>query len=1026
MTPKQNKGSGRKASRTQQRSPLEGVIRERLESLIGELSSLRYEEDQERFDDIVAELVNFGPRLQPRLLALASSISYQERRAAVEAIGQLDIPQRQSILLERLEDANWKVRRSAALAIAQSPTEEAMELLIELIEDPHRELRLAALEALGRLGNKDATDALEQALGDGDWRIRQESAIALGRVGAPRSMVPLVSALLDDDEDVQQATADALVVLLEHVEEDTLQQHIASREDKDRRALLQALQKGNLKDKLPRVVEALTHLVSVQVDVNEISQFGRVLTSPDQARLLDRAFERQQEVDDLLRSLRQEGNSSVILIGEAGVGKTAIIHELTHRLIEEDPTCAVLETSTPELMVGTKYIGEWETKLHDLVEKIKAPRRVYLYLTNVNDLPGAGTTSSNKQNFVTLLAPYMRRGDITVIGESTAEGLRTGIDKDLSIKRLFRNIPVKVPDAPTILKVVRQSLAELGRRREVTLEAANEVLELLVELSGTYYSTMAQPGRSVTVLRQVVDHIIEQRGESGDVLRVEPEDVIKGLARFTGLPELLLNDELPLNTDEVRAFFDRRVLGQPEAVEAVVDLITLIKAGLTDPTKPFGVFLFVGPTGVGKTELAKALSEFIFGSDKRLLRFDLSEYRDYDSFEKLIGGTWRHRESGRLTSKVREQPFSVILLDEIEKAHPNIFDLFLQVFDDGRLTDAQGRTTDFRHSIIIMTSNLASAFTPGGPPGFGADEDNSLASRKGILREVHRFFRPEFLNRIDRLVVFKALEHEIMRRIARRELGKVLTRSGLLRRRLVVDMEPSILDFLMARGFSKAFGARPLKRAVETQVLLPLAREIVSRGPGYGGDILKVRAEGDAGDPSPRSSDAAYGPGESPSRDTRRVVVEQESSSLEARRQQLNAEGLDALSGSPLAPLTKAPRTRKQARAQLRAGGAQLAKLLGENPVESLRRDVKEAESQMTEVTFWDDPDQAQRRLVRKARQQYALEALEKLIARREALQRALEQKLRLRDWHAQLTEWLMELHLTEALLEPLSREEEA
>ncbi len=1001
MAAKQGKGTGRKANRQRAEQTGTDAVLERLEVLIGELSGLRYEEDQERFDDIVAELVNFGERLQARLMAMVKSISYQERRAAVEAIGRLPFAERTQILLESLKDANWKVRRSAALAVSQQPVPEALEPLMELVEDAHRELRLAAIEALGRLKMLEAASVLETALGDNDWRIRQESSIALGRIGSPSSFGPLMGRLTDDDEDVQQASADALKGLLGRVERAAVRERLGLLDDKERRELLQALQKDALREPLGILLAELEHMVSVQVDVGEISQFGRVLTSSDQVRFLDRAFERDQEVDNLLNILRKDGNSSVILVGDAGVGKTAIIHEMTRRLIEEDPTCAVLETSTPELMVGTKYIGEWETKLHDLVEKIKQPRRVYLYLTNVNDLPGAGTTSSNKQNFVTLLAPYMRRGDITVIGESTAEALRTGIEKDLSIKRLFQNISVTEPDTVTVHQVVRQALRDQGRRHDAHFEAAPEVLELLIDLSGTYYSTMAQPGRSVTVLKQVVDHVLEQRGKEGEstqTLRIDAEDVIKGLARFTGLPELLLNDALPMDPVKVRQFFDERVLGQPEAVSSVVDLITLIKAGLTDPTKPFGVFLFVGPTGVGKTELAKVLAEFIFGSRDRMLRLDLSEYREYDSFEKLIGGTWRHKEEGRLTGKVREQPFSVILLDEVEKAHPNVFDLFLQVFDDGRLTDGQGRTADFRHTIIIMTSNLASAFKAGGPVGFGGEEGDSLASQAGIVREVKRFFRPEFLNRLDKVVVFRPLEPETMRQIAQRELGKVLTRSGLLRRKLVVDIKSSILDFLMAQGFSKAFGARPLKRAVESRVLLPIARAIVSSGPGYGGDVLEVAA--------PKGTD---------------VSVERASSEFETRRRALMNAGQDALNGTNLEPLAAAPRTRKQAATQFKDASARLDALLQAHPRQQLRSHIEAVEEAMIKVTFWDKPQEAQQALLGKARRQSILEMLERLVGYQQMLQESLDNKLRLRDWHDRFVAWLIDLHLAEALVEAMA-----
>lgn len=966
-----------KKSRHDENLPLDEI-----EGLINELQQLRYEEDAERFDDIVAELVNHGAGLLGRLQVLADSLVYQHRRAAVEALGQLGVPEARRVIVARLGDANWKVRRSAAIAVSGAAFPEALPGLLRLVNDAHRELRLSVIEALGVLGLAAACEPLEALLRDSDWRIRQEVAQALEKIGDLRSFSALVVGLSDDDEDVRNACCDALASMQERADDPFLEAVVAELEDRHRKAAMPALEREDNLERLARLRQQIREFGSAQVDVDELSGFGRVLTSPDELPTLDRAFERTREVDNLMRMLSKDGGRSIILVGDAGVGKTAIIHELARRLAEDDPDTAVLETSTPELMVGTKYIGEWETKLRGLIEKIKSPRRVYLYLTNVNDLPGAGTTSSNKQNFSTLLGPYMRRGDVTIIGESTADAMRGGIEKDLSVKRMFQTVNIGEPDTDATGRIVREALDDMGRRAGIELRAAPEVLDLLIDLSGTYYATMAQPGRSVTVLRQVVDFATERvgdapRGETVQRVRITPEDVIGGLARFTGLPELLLNDELPLNPDAVRAFFDDRVLGQGEAVGAIVDLITLIKAGLTDPSKPFGVFLFVGPTGVGKTELAKALAEFIFGSEDRLLRFDLSEYRDYESFEKLIGGTIRYRDEGRLTSKVREQPFSVILLDEVEKAHPNIFDLFLQVFDDGRLTDATGRVADFRHTIIIMTSNLASAFTPGGPMGFGGDEAASLASKEGILREVQRFFRPEFLNRIDRTVVFNGLGREVMRKIARRELGKVLHRSGLLRRRLVVDLDDSVVDFLMAQGFSPAFGARPLKRAVETRVLLPVARQIVTRGPGFGGEVLHVRGNGDA------------------------VSVQRGAAPTAA-----------CLDGGPLEALAVRPRSRRQARSRLRAAAAQLAALGDRVPAASLRERIGSMEAAMAEVTFWDEPSRAREMLVTLSRAQRLVDGLERLRLGLEDLATALdpEHKESLGTWAEALRAWLIDL----------------
>jgi ATP-dependent Clp protease ATP-binding subunit ClpC len=816
-----------------------------LKALLQELTGLSIDDNAARFEEILAELINHADALADELPRLATSLCYQHRCAAAAVFGRRkrahDIP----ALLALLGDANLRVRRVAARACVDFPCAQAAGRLAELTRDADWAVREAAVLALAEVGGAARLPALCAALDDDVWNVRHAAAEALVRVADASCLAPLAAALADSDSDVQRKVTAALVKLVPTLAPGDLDTALASLPPAQAKASLAYFAAGEARSpELIPLRAALERLSAADVDLGELAGFGRVLSDPEDRVRLGQAFEREALLDELAAQLARDGNKSFVLVGEPGAGKTQLIHELARRADTLAPPWTVLETSTSEIMVGTKYIGEWETKVRDLVGKIRTPRHVLLYVTDINNIATAGKTSNRDSNFMSLLGSYLRRGEVTIAGESTARALQLGLEQEGAARRLFQQIKVLPTDEATTATILRRSVAEVAQAARVDLVVSQEVLDLTGELAATYYAGMVEPGRSATLLKQVLERRLEG-ARPGQVVEVGADEVVAALARTTGLPEQLLSDHRRLHPGEVRAFFEERVLGQPEAVGAMVDLITLVKAGLTDPGKPLGVFFFVGPTGVGKTEIAKSLAEYIFGSAERMIRVDLSEYKEYESHEKLLGGTFR-QEHGLLTSKVREQPFSVVLLDEFEKAHGNVFDLFLQVFDDGRLTDGKGVTTDFRHTIIIMTSNLGSgidAAGAGGGVGFGSFDDG-VPSEERVLKEVRRFFRPEFVNRIGRIVVFKPLAAETMRKIVLRELGRVVLRSGILRRRLLVDIDAAVVDLLLKEGFSVAYGARPLKRRVEQLVLLPLAREIVTLGPEDRGSLLRVHVDG--------------------------------------------------------------------------------------------------------------------------------------------------------------------------------------
>lgn len=550
---------------------------------------------------------------------------------------------------------------------------------------------------------------------------------------------------------------------------------------------------------------------------------GRDLTA-DPTATGDRTFGRQEEVHALARALAT--GKSVVLLGPPAVGKTAIVQKLLHYMragrAPELAGARVYELSTVGLCADTRYTGQQEGRIRSLLAH--ANKKRLLYITDLWNLPYAGSYDTNPRGIYDLMRPGVEAGKLVLFGECTPGRWDKLGREHPAFTHDFIPIVVRETNEDETRDLLLRAAAELAP--QIALE--KQAIDRVFSLAKKFMPTQSFPGKGVELLR----HVATEARPPGGPARAAPIDVAfveDVFGKMSGLPLHMISPRVRMTYEQMHAFLSERVLGQDEAVGAVADLLALYKTGLNDPNQPAGTVLFVGPTGVGKTELAKATAEFLFGARERLFRVDMSEYKDFHSFEKLIGDP-KGARTGILTDHVRKNPFSVILLDEFEKGHANLADLFLQVFDDGRLTDATGETVDFRNTFLILTSNVGSNSRElQAAIGFSEREGKG---HKDVTREVRRAleqtYRPEFLNRIDRILVFHALKKEDMRRIAQRELGKVYQREGLLERDLLLEVDEGAIDLLLDRGFDPKYGARPLKRAIEELLVLPLARAVLS------------------------------------------------------------------------------------------------------------------------------------------------------------------------------------------------------
>lgn len=526
---------------------------------------------------------------------------------------------------------------------------------------------------------------------------------------------------------------------------------------------------------------------------------------------------------------------SLLASGEPRVGKTSFLRLLAKRL--EPNGWTVFEASGADLMAGQKWFGELEGRIQQALQELSVTKKVIWYVPDILQIALSGTHQGQAASILDQILPAMTAGRLVIWTEASSAStarllrLRPALRSVLEVARLE---PLSQEETQELARALLEPLSDASK-----LEIDPACVETALGAARQYLSAGAFPGPVLDLIKLTVGRAAKDGSK-----RVDSHGVILTLSQLSGLPASILDSKERVDLGAIRDFFSSRVMGQDEAVGAIVERIAMLKAGLNDPGKPVGVFLFAGPTGTGKTELAKTAAEFLFGSADRLVRLDMSELQTPDATLKILGSNDAGGDADSLIHRVRKQPFSVVLLDEFEKAHPQVWDLFLQVFDDGRLADQLGHVADFRHCLIILTTNLGATSHRNSGLGFTPAAD--AYSGDNILRAIGQTFRPEFQNRLDKVIVFHPLTRDLMRNILAKELNRVLERRGIKDREWAVEWEASAQDFLIEKGFSPEMGARPLKRAIEQYVIAPLAATIVEKRFPEGDQFVFIRSDGRA------------------------------------------------------------------------------------------------------------------------------------------------------------------------------------
>jgi ATP-dependent Clp protease ATP-binding subunit ClpC len=619
-----------------------------------------------------------------------------------------------------------------------------------------------------------------------------------------------------------------------------------------------------------------------------LDQFGRNLTKLAAEGKLDPVVGRETEIERIMQILSRRTKNNPVLIGEPGVGKTAVVEGLAQRITNSDvpellKNKQIYTLDLAALVAGSKYRGEFEERLKKVMKEITQRGDIILFIDELHNLVGAGA-AEGAIDAASILKPALARGELQTIGATTLDEYRKYLERDSALERRFQQIRVEEPSIDETVEILKGLRDRYEQHHKVQI--TDEALRAAGELASRYISDRFLPDKAIDLIDEAASrmriksmtsppanrelegevettrrekeaaieaqefekaaalrdkerkltnkkHELEKEWESGESAGERPsigeEEIADIVSMWTGIPVFKLTEAETQKLMRMEDELHKRVIGQHPAVEVISKAIRRSRAGLKDPKRPTGSFIFLGPSGVGKTELARTLAEFLFGDDESMIRIDMSEYMEKHAVSRLVGsppGYVGYDEGGQLTEAIRRKPYSVLLLDEIEKAHPDVFNILLQILEDGRLTDAQGRTVDFRHAIVIMTSNIGAAeIARNTPLGFAVSDDETGITyddmKNRIMGELKKVFRPEFLNRIDDVIVFHKLQKEEIKQIV--ELLLLRIRESMAERELQLELTDPAKDLLVEKGWDPSMGARPLRRAIQRYIEDPLA-----------------------------------------------------------------------------------------------------------------------------------------------------------------------------------------------------------